>query len=182
MRRFAFATWLMLVAAVRPVSADGAPPGIVGAYAAALVDFNPRLPSASGRSLAARVLVEADKAHVDARLVVALVAIESSWRPSAISRAGAVGLGQLMPGTAAALGVDPSDAQANLAGTVRHLARLLRRYAAYERRSRYALALGAYNAGEGAVARYGGLPPYAETRAYVRAVIGLWRRLAGARD
>lgn len=182
MRRLALVVWLVLVAAVRPLVADGAPSGMVGEYAAVLIRFNPRLPSASGRSLAGRVLVEADKAHIDARLVVALVAIESSWRPAAISRAGAVGLGQLMPGTAAALGVDPTDAQANLAGTIRHLGRLLRLYATYEPRSRYALALGAYNAGEGAVARFGGLPPYAETRAYVRAVIGLWRRLAGAGD
>jgi soluble lytic murein transglycosylase-like protein len=182
MRRFRLAVWLALVVSAQPHAADSAQSGIVGAYAAVLVDFNPRLPSASGRSLAARVLVEADRAHIDARLVVALVAVESSWRPAATSRAGAVGLGQLMPGTAAALGVDPRDAQANLAGTVRHLARLLRLYAAYEPRWRYALALGAYNAGEGAVAHYGGLPPYAETRAYVREVIGLWRRLAGAGD
>jgi soluble lytic murein transglycosylase-like protein len=182
MRRLAIASWLLLVCTVRPPLASAAPSGLVGAYSAVLLAFNPRLSAASGRSFAARVLAEADGVHIDARLVVALVAIESSWRPSAVSRAGAVGLGQLMPATAAALGVDPDDPQANLTGTVRHLARLLRRYASRNRPSRYALALGAYNAGEGAVARFGGVPPYAETRVYVRAVMRLWRRLAGARD
>jgi soluble lytic murein transglycosylase-like protein len=86
-----------------------------------------------------------------------------------------------MPGTAAQLGVDPADPSANLTGTVRHLSRLLERYRGLGVPARYAQALAAYNAGEGAVERFGGIPPYAETRAYVRSVMGLWRRLAGSR-
>ncbi|HTD34405.1 MAG TPA: lytic transglycosylase domain-containing protein, partial [Candidatus Elarobacter sp.] len=120
-----------------------------------------------------------DAARVDARLVVALVAVESSWDPRAVSPAGARGLGQLMPGTAAGLGVDPDDAAANLHGTVTHLAALLARYGRLPAPERYARAIAAYNAGAGAVDRYGGVPPYAETRSEVRRVIALWRRLCG---
>ena len=122
---------------------------------------------------------EADAARIDARLVVALVAVESAWDPRAVSPAGARGLGQLMPGTAAGLGVDPDDPAANLHGTVVHLAGLLGRYARLPPHDRYVRAIAAYNAGAGAVDRYGGVPPYAETRLEVRRVIGLWRRLSG---
>jgi soluble lytic murein transglycosylase-like protein len=153
---------------------------LVAAYAGALAAFNPELPRWLDRALAASVLAESDRAGVDARLVVALVAVESRWRPEAVSRAGALGLGQLMPATAAGMGVDPLEPSANVAGTVRHLGRLLQRYKGLAAPARYVVALAAYNAGEGAVARYGGVPPYAETRAYVGNVIALWRRLAGA--
>ena len=149
------------------------------AYASALRAFHPALDDAHATRLAARVLAEADAARVDARLVVALVAVESAWDPRAVSPAGARGLGQLMPGTAAGLGVDPDDADANLHGTVVHLAGLLARYAKLPARARYARAIAAYNAGAGAVDRYGGVPPYAETRLEVQRVIALWRRLCG---
>jgi soluble lytic murein transglycosylase-like protein len=114
-------------------------------------------------------------------LLVALIAVESDWRPDAVSPAGAVGLGQLMPATAAGLRVDPADPLANIHGVAVHLRGLLDRYAGYDVRSRYVFALAAYNAGAGAVARYGGVPPFAETQSYVRRVILVWRRLAGAR-
>jgi soluble lytic murein transglycosylase-like protein len=152
---------------------------VVLAYAAALRSFDPALEDARATRLAARVIAEADAARIDARLVVALVAVESSWRPGAVSSAGARGLGQLMPGTAAGLGVDPDDAEANLHGTVVHLTRLLARYGALPAQARYERAIAAYNAGAGAVDRYGGVPPYAETRLEVRRVIRLWRRLCG---
>src|ERR1700733_15817449 len=129
--------------------------------------------------LAARVVAEADAARIDARLVVALVAVESSWRPHAVSPAGARGLGQLMPATAAGLGVDPDDPGANLHGTVFHLAGLLDRYRGLPAQDRYERAIAAYNAGAGAVDRYRGVPPYAQTRLEVRRVIALWRRLCG---
>jgi soluble lytic murein transglycosylase-like protein len=149
------------------------------AYASALRAFHPALDDAHALRLAARVVGEADAARIDARLVVALVAVESAWDPRAVSPAGARGLGQLMPGTAAGLGVDPDDAEANLHGTVVHLAGLLARYRALPAQERYARAIAAYNAGAGAVDRYGGIPPYAETRLEVRRVIALWRRLCG---
>ena len=153
-------------------------PALALAYAAALRAFGPALGDAEAVRLAERVIVRADAAHVDARLVVALIAVESAWRPGARSRAGARGLGQLMPGTAAALGVDPDDPAANVDGTVRYLAAMVARYAGAAPADRYALAIAAYNAGPGAVARYGGVPPFAETRLEVRRVLGVWRRLA----
>lgn len=142
-------------------------------YAAALRVFAPALPPESALRLAGRVLAESDAARLDARLVVALVAVESGWDPRAVSRAGARGLGQLMPATAAGLRVDPDDPEANLHGTVVHLAALLRRYGDAPR------ALAGYNAGSGAVDRYGGIPPFRETRLYVRRVLALWRALRG---
>ena len=152
---------------------------VVLAYASALRAFDPGLGDAQAARLAERVVAEADATHLDARLVVALVAVESSWRPSAVSRAGARGLGQLMPRTAAALGVDAGDPGANLHGAVAYLAAQLARYDGVPRIERYARAIAAYNAGPAAVARYGGVPPYAETRSEVRRVLDLWRRLCG---
>ena len=152
---------------------------VLVAYAAALRTFQPSLDDPHAVRLAARVVAEADAVRIDARLVVALVAVESAWNPRAVSPAGARGLGQLMPGTAAELGVDPDDAEANLHGTVTHLAGLLARYRQFRPQERYRRAIAAYNAGAGAVDRYGGVPPYAETRLEVRRVIGLWRRLCG---
>ena len=152
---------------------------VLVAYASALRAFDPALDDVHAMRLAARVVAEADAVRIDARLVVALVAVESAWNPRAVSPAGARGLGQLMPATAAGLGVDPDDAEANLHGTVSHLAGLLARYRRFPAAERYDRAIAAYNAGAGAVDRYGGVPPYAETRLEVRRVIGLWRRLCG---
>ncbi len=148
-------------------------------YARALQAFNPSLDGTSAVTLARSTIEEADAYGLDARLLVALVAVESNWRPGAVSRAGALGLGQLMPATAAGLGVDPSDPLQNLHGVAAHLRSLLDRYADRDRPTRYELALAAYNAGAGAVARYGGVPPYPETLAYVRNVMALWGRLSG---
>ncbi len=160
-------------------AAPASPAAPLFAYAAALRGFAPGLGQAQAVRLAWRVVSEADAAGIDARLVVALVAVESAWNPHAVSPAGARGLGQLMPGTAAGLGVDPDDPEANLHGTIAHLAGLLARYRRYPAPERYARALASYNAGAGAVERYGGVPPYAQTRLYVRRVIALWGRLCG---
>jgi len=152
---------------------------MVRQYASTLKRFGANLDDASALRLALRTVGQASAYGLDARLVVALVAVESSWNPAARSSAGAQGLGQLMPGTAAALGVDPDDADANLDGTIRHLRGLLGRYKDLPPQARFEHAIAAYNAGAGAVDRYGGIPPYPETQAYVQRVIGLWRRLAG---
>lgn len=149
-------------------------------YARALRHFNPHLDGDTALDLAAATIDRADREGLDARLLVAVIAVESSWNPSARSSAGARGLGQLMPGTAAGLGVDPDDPFENVAGAARQLRLLLDRFAGWGSQRRYALALAAYNAGAGTVARYGGIPPYAETQAYVRNVLSLWRRLAAA--
>jgi soluble lytic murein transglycosylase-like protein len=115
--------------------------------------------------------VQAKANHVDPRLVRAVIRVESGGDPSAISTAGAMGLMQLMPGTAAAYGVlNPWDPEQNVAAGTHHLSDLLREY-----NGDVALALAAYNAGSGAVARYKGIPPYAETGAYVSSVLTLYR-------
>ena len=149
------------------------------AYALALQRFNPRLDGASAAAMAIATIVQSDREGLDARLLVAVIAVESRWNPSARSRAGAVGLGQLMPGTASGLGVDATDPLQNIAGAARHLRALIDRFGERDPAACCALALAAYNAGAGAVERYGGIPPYAETRDYVRRVTTLWRRLSG---
>jgi hypothetical protein len=106
---------------------------------------------------------------VDARLVRAVIQVESAYRAQAKSRKGAMGLMQLMPDTARRFAVsDPYDPAANIDGGVRYLKFLLERF---DR----SLAVAAYNAGEAAVERFRGVPPYAETRNYVQAVLKLAR-------
>jgi len=107
---------------------------------------------------------------VSPALVDAVARQESGYRADAVSRKGAIGVMQLMPETARALGVDPRDALANIEGGALYLRQLLDRFG-----GRIDLTLAAYNAGPGAVERYGGVPPFRETQAYVAA--GL-RRLA----
>jgi soluble lytic murein transglycosylase-like protein len=117
---------------------------------------------------------------VDPRLVDALVRVESDYDPAAVSRKGAMGLMQLMPETAKRLAVDdPFDPEKNIRGGVREFSRLVGRYS-----GNLQLALAAYNAGEGAVAKYRGVPPYEETRNYVSKILSLYTgrpyRLTGA--
>lgn len=114
-----------------------------------------------------KVIEEAASKHnVDANLVRALIKQESNFNPSAVSNKGAMGLMQLMPGTARQLGVtDPFDPQQNVDAGVRHLRGLLDNYNGDVR-----LGLAAYNAGEGAVNRHKGVPPYRETQDYVNRI------------
>ena len=95
-----------------------------------------------------------------------LVQQESAWNPSAISSKGAVGLAQLLPSTAKLLGVNPRDPEENLNGGARYLAEQYRTFGTWR------LALAAYNAGPGAVEKYGGVPPFKETQGYVKAILG----------
>lgn len=105
---------------------------------------------------------------VDPRLVHAVIEVESAHDPGAVSPRGAVGLMQLMPSTAAEMGIhNLKDPHANIVAGVRHLRRLLDRYD-----GNVDLALAAYNAGAGAVSRYRGVPPFEETRRYIRRVRG----------
>ncbi|MBS0564520.1 MAG: lytic transglycosylase domain-containing protein [Proteobacteria bacterium] len=99
-------------------------------------------------------------------LFLRLVQHESGWNSGAVSPKGATGLAQLMPETADRLGVDETNPHENLEGGARYLRMM------YDRFGDWRLALAAYNAGPEAVEKYGGVPPYAETTAYVRAISG----------
>lgn len=110
---------------------------------------------------------EAARKHaIPEDLFLRLVQQESGWNPHAKSHKGALGLAQLMPDTARALGVDPHDPQQNLEGGARYLARQYREFGSWR------LALAAYNAGPDAVKKHGGVPPYNETRNYVKSIWG----------
>ncbi|WP_108258279.1 lytic transglycosylase domain-containing protein [Mangrovicoccus ximenensis] len=110
---------------------------------------------------------EAARRHgIPESLFTRLVQQESGWNPNALSHKGAIGLAQLMPGTAQYLGVDPKDPRQNLEGGARYLRQQYNRFGSWR------LALAAYNAGPEAVSRHNGVPPYNETRKYVQAILG----------
>jgi soluble lytic murein transglycosylase-like protein len=118
----------------------------------------------------------AARQRLDAALVKAVIAVESAYEPQAISRKGALGLMQLIPGTAQRYGVKQSfDARENIAGGTRYLRDLLDLFKGDLR-----LALAGYNAGEGAVQRYrNAIPPFPETQAYVRLVLRFYEHFGG---
>ncbi|MFT4034775.1 MAG: lytic transglycosylase domain-containing protein [Patulibacter sp.] len=121
----------------------------------------------SGVPYASEITAAATKYDLDPALLAGLVKQESGFDPSIRSAAGATGLTQLMPATAKALGVtDATDPAQSLEGGAKYLREQLDRFGGDER-----LALAAYNAGPGAVQRYGGIPPYPETQHYVTAVL-----------
>lgn len=108
-----------------------------------------------------------------ALLYRANIEVESAYDPEALSHAGAIGLGQLMPGTARDLAVDPHDIAQNLDGSARYLLMMLGQF------GEPSLALAAYNAGPAAVTRHGGIPPFPETQTHVVRVSAVFARLRG---
>lgn len=139
------------------------------------VKTNPRLADLPFNGL---VEEAADAARLDPELLHALVHVESGYNHRAVSPKGATGLAQLMPGTAKRFKVrDPSQPRDNLRAGAHYLRELMDRFG-----DDVSLALAAYNAGEGAVSRYGRIPPYAETRAYVPRVIERYQRLMSTRE
>jgi len=131
----------------------------------------PQVPAAPMRATPAeisRAIQDASLRHaISAPLVEAVAWQESRFNQAAVSPKGAMGVMQLMPATARQLGVDARDVTSNIEGGALYLSQMLRRFEGDVPR-----ALAAYNAGPEAVQRYGGVPPYAETQAYVRAILG----------
>jgi soluble lytic murein transglycosylase-like protein len=123
------------------------------------------------------VRAAAQRAAIPIELVHSVAKAESGLRQDAISNKGAIGIMQLMPGTASDLGADPRDAKQNTEAGAKYLADLLTKYD-----GDVAKALAAYNAGPGAVNKYRGVPPYRETRSYVNRVIRDYKRQTGEVD
>jgi soluble lytic murein transglycosylase-like protein len=164
LRRALGAAFIVCAATLAGCSGDGLFPDGGGPHSMPTADLN-------------RLVNIASSAHgLSPALVHAVITVESGGDPSAISDAGAMGLMQLMPGTAHTYGVaDAFEPSENVDGGCAYLHDLLGRY-----RGDLTLALAAYNAGPGAVDKYGGVPPYAETQAYVRNVTALFREASAS--
>ena len=149
-----------------PVPGKAAPAGFQLVALRTPVTGKARAVTVSKDEMKGMVQEAADRHQIDPALVHAMIEQESAWNPNAVSKKGALGLMQLMPGTAAELGVtDPFDPGQNIDGGVRYLRTLLERF-----RGDLDKTLAAYNAGGGSVDRAGGVPNYPETRAYVQKI------------
>ena len=154
-------------------------PSDEASYVAVAKSFNKKLTEAEALVIVRAILTYCEQTDwaVDPRLVMAIVAAESSFRPSAVSRVGALGLGQLMPATARGFGIKNAlDPVQNLYGCVKYVEREVYRWRGSK--NWIDLVAASYNAGPGAVKKYGGVPPYKETRSYVKIVKGYYFKLA----
>jgi hypothetical protein len=157
---------------------------MIRVYANAIRGYNRKLTKPASEKLAQAVLGFSQHYKLDPRLVMAVIISESHFRTDAVSGSGAMGLGQLMPSTAAGLGVnnafDPVD---NLYGSIRYIRSMVDRTSGKSWNNMtwqdLSLALAAYNAGPNAVKRHGGVPPYRETQNYVRKVTAIYKQLCG---
>jgi soluble lytic murein transglycosylase-like protein len=159
----------MLAQMTAPAPAASSTSSFAGALAAAQTapSTAPVTGAGANSTFDAEINAAAASNGIDPALLKGLVSQESGFNPSARSGAGAVGLTQLMPGTAAGLGVtNPLDPVQSLQGGAKYLRQQLDRFGGDAK-----LALAAYNAGPGAVQKYGGVPPYAETQNYVNSVM-----------
>jgi soluble lytic murein transglycosylase-like protein len=153
----------------------GEPPEPNGAFGEELarLDTDPAasrraaaLPGETPAAIQPLIAAAAGRSGLPSELISAVMAAESGYRPDAVSPSGALGLMQLMPDTAHALGVsDPLDPLQNVLGGSEYLRQQLQRFGSVEK------ALAAYNAGPGAVERHGGVPPYPETQNYVQRIL-----------
>jgi len=126
----------------------------------------PQLQGASKNEIIGFIDKYSEKYNIDKNLVKAVVQQESGFNSKAVSQVGAMGLMQLMPSTAKGLGVkDPFNAEQNIEGGTKYLKNLINKYDSVK------LGLAAYNAGSGAVSKYGGVPPYKETQNYVKNIM-----------
>ena len=151
-------------------------------YARFIRRHNPKLAAAMADRIAENILLYSAHFGVDPRLIMAIVMTESDFRPETTSHKGAMGLGQLMPVNVKELGLSNGyDIDQNLYGTVKLVRGHLEKYNSRTGDSFEALvlALAGYNAGDGAVKRHGGVPPYRETQNYVKKVIERYAQLTG---
>lgn len=154
-------------------------------YSKAIAGFNPRLSDAQVRAITTSLLDTSRATDTDPRLIMAVILAESHFNPRATSPKGAMGLGQLMPATARRMGLsDPYDVSQNVDACVKIIRSGLNKYSGNAKWDdlnwdHLRLALAAYNAGSGAVRKYGGVPPYRETKNYVAKVTGYYKQLAG---
>ncbi|BCW98233.1 MAG: hypothetical protein KatS3mg024_1060 [Armatimonadota bacterium] len=154
-------------------------------YADAISRINPRLSRDQVEQITRVLLNTSRECDVDPRLVMAVILAESGFNPNATSRKGAMGLGQLMPATARGMGLqDPYEPTQNLDASIRIIRSALNRYSGNAgwkdlNWEHLKLALAAYNAGAGAVKKYGGVPPYPETQNYIAKVASYYRQLCG---
>lgn len=163
--------WLARLTVFTTAAPRPAKPGTPQAIASLARATNPRLSAVQAEWLGERLVVAAKQQRVDPWLVAAVIYVESRFNQASVSSRGATGLGQLMPHTARAAGVNPRDAWGNILGTAMTLSACIREFRDWR------LALAAYNAGATAVYRYRGVPPFAETRWYVTAVLAVYRHI-----
>ena len=133
------------------------------------VNWTPNAPGDMERLYQPLFAAAGERWNVDPALLAAVSQTESGFNKRAVSSAGAQGLMQFMPATAAGMGVDPWDPASAIDGAARYLRQSLDQFGSHE------LAIASYNAGRGAVSRYGGVPPYSETQRYVEKVLDAWR-------
>lgn len=160
------------IASIEPEAVPPAPPAPPPAA-------SPVAPAPRTRTVGELIASFSAKYNLPEEFVRSVALAESALRQDAVSPKGAIGVMQLMPGTAQALGADPHDVEQNIEAGARHLRYLLEKYQNDPNPVRRALA--AYNAGPGAVAKYDGVPPYRETQTYVERVIErYWKQVGGA--
>lgn len=157
------------------------------AYYRFIRSYNKRLSHEDADIITRAILHYSNYYGVDPRFITAIVLVESGFNPNAKSRAGAMGLGQLMPGTARGMGVvNPYDPVDNLEGSIRlvrgHLEKYWQQSGNPQNWEHVILTLAAYNAGSGAVRKHGGVPPYKETQNYVQKVIRVYKQLCGIKE
>lgn len=151
--------------------------GQLSATVRSIMRTNPRLSAFDALDLAERTLRAAGAHGLDPGFLAATLLEESAYNPAAMSWAGAAGIGQFMVAEADEFGIDPFEPGPAIDATARLLAAYLDRYRGWPGTDPYALALAAYNAGPAAVDHYGGVPPYAETIAYIADIRERWSRI-----
>ncbi len=148
-------------------------PGFSQAVATSMGPSNATTSNPLATSVASSIQDASQSTGLSANLLKAVATVESGLNPHAVSSAGAIGVMQLMPATAADLGVNPNNVAQNVQGGAEYLKSLLGTF-----QGNVSLALAAYNAGPGAVEQFGGIPPFTQTQQYVKKVLAVYQKLS----